>query len=897
MPSEYIIEVCAEPEDSSTDRGRLLEAFATRFLNSQGFQVQTEVRVTGVEVDLLCSEQTTGESVMVECKAYRSTISAEVLTKLYGTVMMKDYGAGWLITTHALGKDAKGLEAEWREKAPEIRRKLVVLPPEKLVPRLIAANTVVDPDQIPLGPELKRTGEAYLLLSKRGNFWALPIIDNETGVAGSVSLHDATNGTAITGATLLAWILQTDTTLKTLSPVTILTGGQRAKLKAELDNIVSVPMADHWADYRPSRPADFVGRESVQKDIFSLLNQVRSGTTSTRLLALKAPSGWGKSSAVLKVVDKAKGRMNRAKFYIHAVDSRGASTERFPELALVSSLKAAAAAGFLHHDQPINIGSLASVFGTPSMEAVTRYLADSGKVLCIFFDQFEELLYKEELSHVFDQMRQLCAAVEEAQVNIVVGFSWKTDGTITTEHGAYHLWHNLSDRRHEIDLPPFNDREVSLAIGKFGRELGQPVAPQLRRLLEDNCQGFPWLLKKLCVNILDAVRNGSDQSDVLASGLNIGALFQKDISQLTAKELSCLKQIGRDSPAEYFRVVESFGDEVVTSLINKRLVIRSGVRLSLYWDIFREFVLTESIPYIPVTYIPQANFSRYIGALKFLLGKSQVSYDDLSSAMSLNSASTDNLVRDLVNLGHAEASRKDAVLRPLFLSSEEAAEIAYKFWRSHDIVRKIDAEFGDAPLSMGEFEEIFIRTHARKQYAPQTLNIYARRTVRWLLTVGLFDQITNDFYSLDTLGRIPDNFLDAKFVRERGNFLGEAPPEAVCAALEALRASDIPRLNLEKLVGRNAVTALLGLKLATIDSGNVATAQIDHALDSESLVRRACKEQWTINAAIEEVDKNENVRGDQVGARIASEIGKNWSDGSLTRYGSALKRWAIWAES
>ncbi len=65
------------------------------------------------------------------------------------------------------------------------------------------------------------------------------------------------------------------------------------------------------------------------------------------------------------------------------------------------------------------------------MQHVTDELCEKERVLCIFFDQFEELLYKANLVEVFDEMRRICAAVEEAQANVVIGFSWKTDSVIS----------------------------------------------------------------------------------------------------------------------------------------------------------------------------------------------------------------------------------------------------------------------------------------------------------------------------------------------------------------------------------------------------------------------------------------------------------------------------------
>ena len=91
MPRTVFIEVAAAQDASSTAKGRLLEKFAGRLLETQNFAIAEEVRLTGTEVDLLAVENSTGERVFVECKAHRSTISADVITKLYGNVMLKNF--------------------------------------------------------------------------------------------------------------------------------------------------------------------------------------------------------------------------------------------------------------------------------------------------------------------------------------------------------------------------------------------------------------------------------------------------------------------------------------------------------------------------------------------------------------------------------------------------------------------------------------------------------------------------------------------------------------------------------------------------------------------------------------------------------------------------------------
>jgi len=145
------------------------------------------------------------------------------------------------------------------------------------------------------------------------------------------------------------------------------------------------------------------------------------------------------------------------------------------------------------------------------MRELTAMLSREQKLICLIFDQFEELLYKDELEPVFDEIRALCNAVDEAQENVLIGFSWKTDGTIPPEHRAYHLWHGLSDRRLEFELTPFSEAEVSTALNRFAKELG---SLSLHRS-DDSFKiiaRIPWLLKKLCIHIFDLVRTGMDQS-------------------------------------------------------------------------------------------------------------------------------------------------------------------------------------------------------------------------------------------------------------------------------------------------------------------------------------------------------------------------------------------------
>ena len=116
--------------------------------------------------------------------------------------------------------------------------------------------------------------------------------------------------------------------------------------------------------------------------------------------------------------------------FVYAVDSRAAISKRFGELALFTAIQDAIRVGFIPAPGQLSFGGVDNPFTTDAMRSVLRHLSDHHKVICLFFDQFEELLYKAELEPVFDEIQALCNAgkKDEAQENVGTGFSWKQTG-------------------------------------------------------------------------------------------------------------------------------------------------------------------------------------------------------------------------------------------------------------------------------------------------------------------------------------------------------------------------------------------------------------------------------------------------------------------------------------
>jgi hypothetical protein len=284
---------------------------------------------------------------------------------------------------------------------------------------------------------------------------------------------------------------------------------------------------------------------------------------------------------------------------------RGAREPSYVPAALLASLRDAQNNGF-GADIELSLTDPSSPLSSSSIQLYLQSLRTKNQVVCLIFDQFEELYSKPDLFGIFNAARDLMLDVVSSQSNFVLGFAWKTDSTTLQDHPAYHLWHELSDHRREYRLDVFDKGEISNSITKFEKEIGQKVSAEIRHQISEFSQGFPWLLKKLCINLYEGIVKGV-KADTLLMDLDIERLFEADLTILNNQELSCLKLIAQKAPADWSEIIEISGASVLNKLVNKRLVIKSGDRLNIYWDIFKDYLLTGRVPVVPYNYIPTSD--------------------------------------------------------------------------------------------------------------------------------------------------------------------------------------------------------------------------------------------------------------------------------------------------
>jgi hypothetical protein len=906
------IEVATPTGAPTKDKGDLLEGLANDFLSMQNYDVDTQLRVTGSELDLLCKHRVNQKIIYVECKAYRDTLTANVLTNLVGIINIRGYQEGWLLSTGPLGKDAKGLQSEWESKRPDESQKLSIYTPDRIIDALIRAQVIKAP---PYEDAVKEIGEDslgawMLLITPYGRHWCATRLSG--GVPQEVLVYHAKTGHLVTDQQLLGNLAKTDSSLKTLDfeYVLRLKGSSISSTElAKLNPVVQVQHGDNWADYRPARPEDFVGRQEAQTKIVHFLEDVSEHKTQTRVFAITGDSGMGKSSLIAKLRDSMSNQRYRRRFFVYAVDVRAAKDATYVFSSLLSCLRDAASHGFGSTvAETLRINSSSEPLESPSIIEFLATLEQKGQVVCLVFDQFEELYSKPELFNVFEVAQQLFLSTISAQSNLVLGFAWKSDSTVHQSHPAYFMWHRLADLRLLIELGRFRHAEASKAITLFEKELGEKLLKSLRRQLIENSQGFPWLLKKLSIHIYEQIRAGISQSELMDKALDVESLFNRDLQNLSQAERTCLKLIAESAPADWYKVLEASSSEVLRALQDKRLIIKSGDRLNLYWDIFREFVLTQKTPFIPLTYLPShPSLNTALLMAQHLDAKLSRSYAELSKLTNLNENTVANVIRDLIMFGIAIGGQSQATLAESMTdSTPEQVLLKLRFALKHHALTMIlsQREQGAFITKMG-IVNLLKEINPAAQHQERTWNVYAERMGLWLSATGYIVPFKNG-WKIEDQGHVMINaeqLIGRRFYSRKSTtnestiFFADASPEQTISTLEWLLQNPDSTLKKVKSAGyRNGARTLVNLRLAQNRDGKCIPGEnlVTSETTSVELVWRAASKEPVLLFVMDTLKAHPSASGTAIGILVSKNYKRNWSKESATKVGGRLINWAVW---
>ena len=899
------IEVAAPSgSPNKKEKGDLLESLAEDLLRIQHYKATKQLRLVGSEIDLLCQHQVNRRTVYVECKAHRNPISADVLIKLLGTIQSQKYQEGWLISTGPLGKDAKGFQHDWENRPDEESQKLSIYTPDRVIDALISAKMVKHPPRdsaFKIIGNADRIGDPMLLITEYGVFWTIACLKG--GVPVGVLVYYAKTGNLVDEQALLRNLAQTDTSQNDLD-FEYLLNFSKSDVESSLNQVVEVKHGETWADYRPARPQDFVGRSEVQEQVIRFLEDVRNEKSSTRVFAIKGDSGMGKSSLIAKLRDRVSNQHYRRRFFIYAVDVRAATGASYVLCSVLACLRQAAESGFgTGNPDNLRITNSADPLESPSIQEFLTQLEHKNQVICLVFDQFEELYSKPEVFSVFEAAQSLFLSAVAAQSNLVLGFAWKTDSTVQQDHPAYYMWHRLADHRMEVGLGQFTSSEASNAISIFQKELGEKLRLDLRRQLIENSQGYPWFLKKLCIHVHDTVKSGISQSELVDKNLDVKSLFDKDLQQLTSSEDLCLKMIAENAPVDWSEILNDFGPEVLGGLQDKRLIVRSGNRLNLYWDIFREYVQTDTAPSIPFSYLPSSPSIRALLKVveQLSLEKGQ-NYAELSELCGLSEKTIGNVIHDLSMFRIVTVEQSAARLAsPMEVSDQE--KILQKLRRvlqRHALTMQLSNRDQGEIITTLDIIQLLKQINPAAQHQEKTWQTYAEKMGHWLSVTGYLIQRESDWKLVDQ-GKVNlENVNKTRKARRGGGitvFIGDTSPIKTLEALDYLRSNQpLSAKEIQEKGFRNGVAALRGLGVVKNELGSysiIELTEFESRSSLEILWSAACNEQ-RIQLIIDYLKEHPTANGKSIGNYINRKFKCNWTSSSEMRVGNSLRQWASW---
>lgn len=906
MTTSSRIEVAVAKGAPSKDKGDLLEHIAAELLRTHSYEVEEQVRITGAEVDLLCRHRVNQRSVWVECKAYREPLGAAPLKTLLGNLEIHDYDEAWLISTGPLGKEAKGIKAAWEKKPPAQRQRLSIYTPELVIRTLIDARIVCSPPDALAAQYLGdnvQIGEWILLITTTGRFWCASCLEH--GIPTKALVFDAGNGQRIDDVPTLRALAKLDSTCSALDFEFSL-----RKSDSNLDSIshetasapkvVQVTHGESWDDYRPARPEHFIGRDQPQKRILGFLEAARTGNSPTRVFALTGDTGMGKSSLVAKLRNRTRNTRNRRRYFLYAVDVRAATGPSYIAASLLACLKEAAERGYGEGDPgDLVVSNSSDPLSSPSIQAYLATLANNQQVVCLVFDQFEELYSKPDLFPVFEEAQRLFLSASAANSALVIGFVLRSDSTVQQDHPAYYLWHQLSDHRYEVRLSTFSYSEICASLTLFEKELGEKLRPDLRRQIIENCEGYPWLLKKLCIHLYEQIREGSDQSS-LDETMDVESLFARDLNACTPAERTCLQVIAKQSPADWYEILEVSGAEVIRSLQDKRLIVRSGDKLNLYWDVFREYVLTKKVPSIPFTYLCSSpSIGSFLSVAARLSKDHPLSVDELTRETGLSAKTIGNVVHDLVMFGIANNTPDGPLLDDRMEGADEQSvlERLRAVMKRHALILHLSHLDAGAFLSVDDIINALKEINPTATHRHNTWQIYAERLGPWFVASGLWEVANGGWIFKDAgVVRVPN-----KRGRFRvGCFLGDAPPLQVVQALIWLAENEPQTAEEVRAAGfRNAVRILDRLELTGRDEdGRYMTVNnICGEEDARRLVWAAAAEDETLVFIRDYLNTRPTATGTEIGDALGRHEKQAWAPASKLRIGNGLRQWAAWVEA
>jgi len=724
---------------SNQKKGSHFERLVRKVIEAHRYEVSSNVNFTGMEIDLIAKHKDRSNEVLyVECKAKQKVSSSEIRNFSFN-VNHRKADFGYFIRTQQFEHHAAGLVSEMQE--DERYKNLTFFEPKKIIELLEESGSIKT-----IELELSDISKRYLIITDGGDY----IVFLRSSGLGSLNtgfcIVSAESGEDIEDpkvvdlirhelpelADLPIYRLRTHLTLD--EPI-----AEQSTSPYDLETISEVQSSDHWYDYLPASTHHFVGRVDIRRQILKFFKDAIEERSDRRLFYLTGKSGWGKSSLISEIRGRTLNRHYRGRFFTLAVDSRSATSANFPALAFEKLIRKAADSRFIKPINSLSFTSTHDLLTSDSVKDILTELKSSGRFLVLIFDQFEDIFRK---SGYFRPFYKFLSDVTDLKPNLIVGFSWKSEILIPGDNEAYHYWQQAKDQALCFDIPAFGAAEISGVISQLEKEFPHKAIPKdLKRRITESSQSLPWLTKKLCIHVYRQVSSGVNIDKLSEKNLNIKTLFDSDLETLGSAEMSTLKYISQRGSDGKFLDISQVGKDVdessVESLRDKRLIVRSGATYTVYWDVFRDFVVTGEVPVLGESYLFRQGATACFEVFKIFIKsgnplKIENILPDYTREITVTSLS--NILLELRNLGALVKTDDSFAIGESFDDHNEDAFIDFVTEKlaKHTACQKLEKLAGER-VAHGQVSDVLRQLFQAYSFKDRTWDTYAKNLISWIM--------------------------------------------------------------------------------------------------------------------------------------------------------------------
>ncbi|WP_316752574.1 restriction endonuclease [Pedobacter gandavensis] len=601
MKSE--IKIILEDGSSNKAKGNCFETLIRNLLTLHLYDIRGNINFGGMEIDLVAEHKHNKESLYVECKA-KEKVTSDELSKFSFNVTFKKVDKGYFYRTQELESQAGALLSEIKSR-PEYKN-LTFFEPDDIIRMLSDGKMVYEPLS---DLAIYTISKKILAVTYFGDYF-IYLINESNALPTKFIVVDAKHNERKVNDDFIELLRSKINEISSLTLIQNYTSYVRTKVSNRHDTIIEtiseVQESENWYDYLPasSNKNHFVGRDDIRTKILSYFKDIHGNKTGKRIFYLNGKSGWGKSSLVLEIIGRCSNKHYKRKFFGIAIDTRSATSDNFVALSFKKLINAAIDNHYIQHVQgDLTFTSNNDLLSSDSVKIVLDELKRNNKFLVLIFDQFEDVFRKGDF---FKTFYKFLTDVTDSKPNLIIGFSWKSDFFIQSDDPSYHIWQQAKEQAREFTINEFGEKEIDGVIKQLEGSV-DGLDNGIKQRIKESSQGLPWLTKKLCIHIFDQIESGVGKENLIESNLNISDLFKKDEERLSAKEFKAIKLIAKRAYDGSFFDETEVGDiidsETIASLLHKRLIIRSGANYNIYWDIYRDYLVTGTIPPIGEGYL------------------------------------------------------------------------------------------------------------------------------------------------------------------------------------------------------------------------------------------------------------------------------------------------------